>query len=433
MKWPESGAWAPFRWPDFRSLFAAAFCSTLASRALAVALGYEVFKLTGNPLALGILGLVEAIPAVSLALYGGHIADRHDRRTVLRITLTALVVCACALSMLGASDADRSKLTLLYTVVFIAGIARGFAEPAASALEAQVVPWEILINSSTLMASCWMTAAVVGPLAGGFAYQHLGPAKTYAGVAILYALSWIAVTTITPRPRPAPPEGESVWQSVAAGVRYVLHDEILLGSMALDLFAVLFGGAIALLPVFAEDILKVDATGLGMLNAAPTAGALVTMVVASRRPPVRHAGRNLFLAVAGFGVAMIVFALSRTFWLSIVALAFSGAFDGVSVVIRRAINRLFSPDRLRGRIASVSMIFIGSSNELGAFESGVTAAWLGTVRSVWVGGVLTLVVVALAGVWAPNLRRLSLDPGQVVRRDEEVDRELDAEGIESAG
>ncbi len=426
---PPAGPWAPFRWPDFRSLFGAAFCSTLASRALAVVLGYEVYDLTGNPLALGILGLIEAIPALSLALYGGHVADRKDRRQILRITLGALIVCAVALSVLGASEVGKARLTVLYAVVFFAGIARGFAEPAAAALEAQVVPWEILINSSTMMASCWMTAAVAGPLAGGFAYQHLGPSKTYLAIAILYLLSRVAVTRITPRPRPAPPDGESVWESVAVGVRYVLHDEILLGSMSLDLFAVLFGGAIALLPIFARDILHVGPSGLGMLNAAPTTGALLTMLWANRRPPVRHAGRNLFLAVAGFGVSMIVFALSRSFWLSMVALMFSGVFDGMSVVIRRAIIRLFSPDRLRGRIASVSMIFIGSSNELGAFESGVTAAWLGTVRSVWVGGILTLVVMAISGVAAPKLRRLSLDPGQVVRRDAEIDRELDANEI----
>jgi MFS family permease len=421
-----SGPWAPFRFADFRSLFGAAFCSTIASRALAVVLGYEVYELTGNPLSLGILGLVEAIPALSLALFGGHVADRHDRRKVLRITLAALIVCACALSALGASDLGKTKLTLLYTVVFIAGIARGFAEPAAAALEAQVVPWEILVNSSTMMASCWMSAAVVGPLVGGVAYQHLGPAWTYAGIAVFYGLSWIAITTIAPRPRPAPPEGESVWQSVAKGVRYVLGEEILWGSMSLDLFAVLFGGAIALLPVFARDILDVGPEGLGILNAATTAGALVTMLFANRHPPVRHAGRNLFLAVAGFGVSMIVFAFSRSFWLSVAALALSGVCDGMSVVIRRAITRLYSPDRLRGRIASVSMIFIGSSNELGAFESGITAAWLGTVRSVWIGGIVTLLVVATAGVAAPKLRRLSLDPSQVIRRDKEVDQELDA-------
>ena len=377
---PRPSPLVPFRWPDFRCLFAAAFCSTLASRALAVVLGYEVYDLTGNPLALGMLGLIDVIPAVSIALYGGHIADRRDRRQILRITLGALVLSAIALALVEGSGIDHGKLILLYGVVFVAGIARGFAEPAAQALEAQVVPFEVLINSSTLMASCWMTAAVVGPLVGGFSYQHLGSAWTFGGIAVLYALAWVAINLISPKPRPAPPEGESIWESVAVGVRYVLNDQILLGSMSLDLFAVLFGGAIAMLPIFARDVLHVDATGLGMLNAAPTAGALVAVLFASRRPPVRHAGRILFVAVTGFGVSMVVFALSTNFWLSLVALAFSGVFDGLSVVIRRAINRLFSPDHLRGRIASVTTIFIGASNELGAFESGMMAAWLGTVR-----------------------------------------------------
>jgi MFS family permease len=214
---------------------------------------------------------------------------------------------------------------------------------------------------------------------------------------------------------------------VATGVRYVLGNQVLLGSMALDLFAVLFGGAIALLPVFASDILGVGPIGLGILNAAPTTGALLAMLWCSRRPPVRHAGRNLFWSVAGFGVSMIVFALSRSFTLSVLALVFSGVFDGISVVIRRGILRLLSPDHLRGRIASVSMIFIGSSNEIGAFESGVAAALLGTARSVWLGGIVTLLVVIVAAVSAPELRRLSLEPSQVIRRDKEVDEELDAE------
>jgi hypothetical protein len=232
---------------------------------------------------------------------------------------------------------------------------------------------------------------------------------------------------MAPRPAPAAPADESVWESVATGVRYVVGDQVLLGSMALDLFAVLFGGAIALLPVFARDILGVGKIGLGVLNAAPTTGALLSMLWCSRRPPVRHAGRNLFCAVAGFGVSMIVFALSRSFALSVAALIFSGIFDGVSVVIRRGILRLLSPNHLRGRIASVSMIFIGSSNELGAFESGITAALLGTARSVWMGGIVTLVVVAVSAALAPELRRLSLDPGRVVRRDIEVDEALDGE------
>jgi MFS family permease len=423
----ESAALVPFRWPDFRRLFVAAACSTLASRGLAVVLGYEVYALTGSPLALGILGLVEAIPALSLALYGGHIADRVDRRRILRRTLGALIVCAGILSILETTNLGKAQLVMLYGVVFLAGIARGFAEPAAAALEAQVVPWELLINSSTLMAGCWMTAAVIGPLAGGVAFEKFGAAWTFVGVGVFYGIAWIAVTRMAPRPTPAAPANESIWTSVATGVRYVAGNQVMLGSMALDLFAVLFGGAIALLPVFAHDILGVGKIGLGVLNAAPTTGALLSMLWCSRHPPVRHAGRNLFWAVGGFGVSMIVFAVSRSFALSVLALVFSGVFDGVSVVIRRGILRLLSPNHLRGRIASVSMIFIGSSNELGAFESGIAAALLGTARSVWLGGLVTLVVVAVAAVLTPELRRLSLDPSRVMRRDIEVDEAIDAE------
>jgi MFS family permease len=394
---------------------------------LAVVLGYEVYALTNDPLALGILGLVEAIPSLSLALYGGHIADRVDRKRILQRTLGALIVCAIVLAILETAKLGKAQLVMLYAVVFLAGIARGFAEPAAAALEAQVVPWELLINSSTLMASCWMTAAVIGPLIGGLSFARFGAAWTFVGVGVCYAIAWIAVTQMTPRPPSAAPADESIWQSVAAGVRYVVGNQVMLGSMALDLFAVLFGGAIALLPVFARDILQVGPIGLGVLNAAPTTGALLSMLWCSRHPPVRHAGRNLFWAVAGFGVSMIVFAVSRSFVLSVLALVFSGVFDGVSVVIRRGILRLLSPNHLRGRIASVSMIFIGSSNELGAFESGLAAALVGTARSVWLGGIVTLAVVAAAAVLTPELRRLSLDPSRVTRRDIEIDEELDAE------
>jgi MFS family permease len=202
--------------------------------------------------------------------------------------------------------------------------------------------------------------------------------------------------------------GESVFRSIALGVRYVFGDQILVGSMALDLFAVLFGGAIALLPAFAKDILHVGAGRFGLLNAAPSVGALVVMLWSTRHPPIKHAGRNLLLSVAGFGVSMIAFALSTNFWLSLAALAASGGFDGVSMVIRKSILRIMSPDHLRGRIAAVSSIFIGSSNEIGAFESGVAAKLLGTVRSVWLGGVVTLIVVAATAAVAPRLRRIDL-------------------------
>ncbi len=393
---------------------------------MAVVLGYEIYALTNSKLALGMLGLVEAIPAVSLALYGGHIADRRDRRAILQITLLALTWCALALAALDGIADLRFKLGLLYAVVFGAGIARGFAEPAAGALEAQVVPREILIRSSTLMASCWLLGAALGPLAAGLAYAWVGAAWTFRGIAVLYGLGSLFVLAIAPQPIPLAPPSETVWESVAVGVRYVLRSQIMVGSMALDLFAVLFGGAIALLPVFAKDILHVGPIGLGVLNAAPTLGALAIMLVAMRYPPVKHAGRNLFLAVTGFGVVMIVFALSESMALSVAMLFLSGVFDGISVVIRRSILRLMSPEHLRGRIAAVSMIFIGSSNEMGALESGVAATLLGTVRSVWLGGIATLLIVAGAAILAPELRRLSLDPNKFIPHDAELDETIAA-------
>ncbi|HEV2971900.1 MAG TPA: MFS transporter [Pirellulales bacterium] len=429
---PIHSALAPFQWPDFRRLFAATACATFASRALAVVLGYRVYALTNSTLALGGLGLVEAIPSISLALYGGHIADRRDRRSILRLTLAALAVCAIGLAVLEQIDAGRVQLFFLYAVVFIAGIARGFAEPAAGALEPQLVPRDLLINSSTLMATCWLIGAIIGPLAAGVAFATLGAAWTFVGIALLYLLAWLSILRIRPRPIPAAPPGESVWESVATGVRYVFGDQVLFGSMSLDLFAVLFGGVIALLPVFAHDILFVGPIGLGVLNAAPTTGALLTMLWATRHPPVKHAGRNLFLAVAAFGVTMIVFALSKSMALSVAMLFLSGVFDGVSVIIRRSIVRLLSPEHLRGRIAAVNMIFVGSSNEFGALESGVAATLLGTVPSVWAGGVVTLLIVATAAALAPKLRRLSLDPHSVIERDAQVDDAIDEDEAPAA-
>jgi MFS family permease len=404
----ETSPAALLRIHDFRWLLVSIGCTTLASRALAVVIGYQVYDLTKNPFSLGMLGLVEAIPALSLALYGGHVADRHDRRSVLRWTLGVLVLCALCFAGLVALTTHGPSVYWLYAVVFIAGIARGFAEPAASAIEAQVVPVELLMQASTWFASSWLACSILGPLIGGTAYGIAGPAVTYVLIALLFANAWGAVTFISPRPPTPAKEDESIWQSIAIGVRYVASDQVLVSSMALDLFAVLFGGAIALLPVFAADILHVGPFGVGVLNAAPNAGALLTMLIAMRHPPARRAGTTLLAAVAAFGVCIIVFAFSSNFLLSAIALFFSGVFDGISIVIRRAIVRLLSPDHLRGRIAAVSMVFIGSSNELGALESGVAAGWLGTRRAVWLGGAITLAVVGLTAFLAPRLRSLDL-------------------------
>jgi MFS family permease len=406
---PPAPADSAFALPDVRRLLIAVAASTLAGRALAVVVGYQVYDLTKSPVALGYLGLVEAIPALGLALYGGHIADRYDRRSILRIMLGVLVVCGVAIAGIAAVTSGGLSLAALYVVVFGAGVARGFAEPAISAWEAQIIPPAQMMKASAWFSSTWLCCAIAGPVLGGASLVTVGPAATFAIFAVLFGLAWISVTQMQTYPVTPPPVGESIWQSIAEGVKYVVRDQVLVGSMALDLFAVLFGGAIAILPVFASDILHVGPLALGFLNAAPNAGALVTMLYATRHPPLRHAGRNLLVAVGGFGVAMIVFALSTNFWLSLAALAVAGACDGVSVVIRRSIVRLLSPKHLRGRIASVGMVFIGASNELGALESGLAAGWLGTVRSVWAGGLLTLLIVGVTAIRAPLLRRLRLD------------------------
>jgi MFS family permease len=404
----STDAYGSLRFPEFRYWLGAAAFSALANRALTVALGYQIYEISRAPLALGILGLVEGIPALGLALYGGHVADRYDRRAIVLITRIVSVIATLAFALISL-DAQAFGIAALYAVVFIAGIARGFADPATSAFEAQVVPREFYVNASTWSGSIGQATAIIGPTLGGFAYALVGVTNTYILIAALFALELACMFLIKRKPMPPSAENESVWESMAVGVRYVFGNQVLVGSMALDLFAVLFGGAIALLPVFASDILNVGALGLGLMVAAPSVGALLSMLWATRHPPVKNAGRTLLVVVAGFGVSIIAFALSRNFVLSLIALAASGLFDGVSMVIRETILRLMSPEHLRGRIAAVSWIFIGSSNEIGAFESGVAASVLGTVPAVWLGGIVTLVVVSITAALAPKLRALNLD------------------------
>lgn len=408
---------AVFEVRDFRLLLAAICLATLASQAMVLVVGYQVYALTKTALSLGLLGLVEAIPAISLALYGGHVADRHVRRTILLSTLATIALCAALLGGLSLTTENRPPLAAFYGAMFIVGIARSFTGPAISALEAQVVPRELIVQSSTWFSVAWLFSSIAGPVLGGLALAQVGAGWTFVAMTALLAGGWITTFQLTPHPVAAKGQTESVWESIAIGVKFVAGNQALLGSMALDLFAVLFGGAIALLPVFADEILKVGPERLGLLNAAPHSGALLTMLLATLYPPMRNAGRNLFAAVIGFGISMLVFGYSRNFYLSLVALFFSGVFDGVSVVIRRAIVRLLSPAHLRGRIAAVSLIFIGSSNELGALESGLAASWLGTARSVRVGGAVTLLVAAITALTAPKLRRLRLDKPAIASTD----------------
>lgn len=410
---------AILRLPEFRALLGSRLTSALGRSMLATVIGIQVYAITKDPLALGWLGLAEAIPALSLGLFGGHFADRHDRRRIILITGIAWAICMLMLMALSINTASISLLAIL-GVVFAAGVASGFSSPAMTAFEMQVIPLEHAATGASWQSSMWQAGAIIGPVIGGFAYAFLGAANTYLLIAVLIAISVVCISLIAPKPLPPFREEESMRESLSQGIRFVFKNQYLVGSMALDLFAVLFGGAIAMLPVFAEEILKVGPVGLGVLRTAPSIGALLVMLLATRRPPTHNAGRNLFVCVAGFGVSMIVFALSQNFWLSMVALFFSGVTDGISMIIRSVIVRVMSPEHMRGRVASVSMVFIGASNEVGALESGVAARALGVAPSVFWGGVVTLLVVSATALAAPKLRRLKFDRHQNVIEEEEM-------------
>jgi len=381
---------------------------TLASKAIAVVIGFQVYQLTHSVAMLGVLGLVEALPLITMAPFGGYIADRFNRRTILLVA--RFVSCLCALAMAFLSRGTGASMTGLYALVFMAGFARAFAEPASSAFEAQVVPKHLTLNASSWFSSAWISCAIAGPAAIGFVFDWLGAAGSYLVLAVCYLLSWFFTLLIAPKPQPAVTKQPQVWESIKTGWGFLFGNQPLFAAMLLDLFAVFFGGAIALLPVYASDILHTGAKGLGLLNAAPSVGALITTLLATKYPPARSAGKKLLLAVSGFGVSIMVFALSKNFFLSLGALFLSGAFDGVSMIIRRSMLRILSPEHLRGRIASANSVFICASNELGAFESGMGAAMLGTVPCVFAGGAMTIVIVLLCARYAPLLRDLSFSP-----------------------
>ncbi len=393
--------------PEFRALLGARLTNALAVSALATVVAFQTYQITRDPLSLGWLGLVEAIPALSLVLFGGHVADRRDRRSIVLVTSAVVTLCAIAFAALSATG--TLGLLAILGVIFVTGIASGFERPALSAFEAQVIPRSQAVRGISFSSSVSQAGAIVGPALGGIAIAVVDLPATYALIAALLTISTGCLFVISPKPMPERIEGEPFIQSLLVGIRYVTGSPALMGSMALDLFAVFFGGAIALLPIFATDILHVGSVGLGVLRTAPSIGALSVMLIATRRPPSRHAGATLLICVAGFGASMIVFGLSTIFWVSLAALFVSGVSDGISMIIRSTIVRVLSPDRIRGRVASVNWVFIGASNELGAFESGVAARLLGTATSVIAGAILTLGVVGVVAIAVPSLRRLDLD------------------------
>jgi MFS family permease len=401
--------WAALRHTDYRRFLTTHFATTLGVQIQDVIVAWQMYLDTHDPLSLGLVGLAEAVPNIAMSLLGGHVADRMDRRKLALIATWVLLGCAMTLAGLAGlrGDAAHYRVISVYGVVAISGVARAFLQPARTALAAAMVPREIQTNAITWRSTTWQLGAVIGPALGGILNASVGPRGSYVADGVLIVIALFALAAIRFRDAPGHPDDTMpIWQSLTFGMRYLRGQQVLLGAMTLDLFSVLFGGAVALLPIFVVEILHTGVWGLGLLRAAPAVGALAMSVYLAWRPPLQRAGRALLLAVTAFGVFTIGFGLARTIWLSFACLALSGAADMISVVIRSTLLQLLVPNHLMGRVTSVNAIFIGSSNEIGSFESGLTARLFGAVPAVLLGGVVTLGVVGGTAIWAPKLGRV---------------------------
>ena len=397
-------AFAALRYRDFSIVTLNQFCLTLAILIQEIIVAYSLYKITKDPLTLGLIGLAEAIPYIALSLWGGYFADRFNKQTIMKICLFFAIPLPLVLWGLfhayGLKHIELSTLSWgVYAVIFGLGTIRGFYNPSATSLKPFLIPREIYANGATRTTIGWQSGVIIGPMLGGLMLAFLGRETSFISVAVLLSLCFLLVNLLSKRTFPKI-ETERVLQSLGEGFRFIAKTKtkIVLWAISLDLVSVLFGGVIALLPIFAEDILKIGPEGLGYLRAAPSIGALITMIALTRFPPTRHAWRNMLLAVAGFGLFTLLFAYSNYLWLSLFALAMTGACDSISVVIRQTILQIYPPENMRGRVAAVNGMFVSSSNELGAFESGLAAKYLGPVIATVFGGSMTLLVVAFS--WA---------------------------------
>ncbi len=407
----NNDAYAALRIRDFKWFVTARFMLTFAIQMQSLIVGWQIYELTHDALSLGLIGLAEAFPFFSISLFGGHVADTISRKKIILISNFIYTFCALALLLISTKYHSiflKDGAEPIYIIIFVTGIARGFMSPAQSAFAAQLVPRELFGNASTWNSLIWQTAAVTGPAVGGLIYGFMGVGSAYETVLVMSIMGFIFYTQVNKKPIPEKKIKESIWESLSNGLKFVSHNQIILSAISLDMFAVFFGGAVAVLPIFADQVLHIGAKGLGFLRAAPAVGAILMSIIQAYWPFFKRAGNNLLFCVFGFGIAMIVFALSKNFYLSLFILFLSGMFDNVSVVIRNTIIQLFTPDEMRGRVASVNGIFVSSSNELGSFESGVAAKFLGLVPSVILGGSMTLIVVAAVRSFAPKLRELKL-------------------------
>ena len=405
----KSDTYTVLRISDFRNFLLGRFFGVVGTHIQAVIVGWQIYELTSDPLSLGLIGLAEVIPATFVALFAGHLADKIIRRTIVLYTFFMLFLCSLSLLILslGILQNLANQTYPFYIIIFISGIARGFLGASMSSLMAQLVPRELYHSSSAWNSSGWQIASVSGPFLGGFLYHINGPVLAYTLDVGLMFLAVFFFFIVKPKPIPDRKNSETLVESLSVGFKFVFKNNIVLSALSLDMFAVLFGGAVALLPIFASDILMVGPEGLGILRAAPSVGAAVMALFLAHFPPKENAGKSLLLSVFGFGITIICFAYSTNFYLSLFFLFLSGVFDSVSVIVRSTIIQLFTPDEMRGRVAAVNSIFIGSSNELGAFESGVSAKFMGTIPSVVFGGCMTLLVVGFTTYFSPPLRKLN--------------------------
>lgn len=401
-----SDPYAVLRIRDFRHILLSHGTSTVAREGQMVVVGWQVYEHTHDPLSLGLIGLAEALPFIAVALLAGHAADRANRRMLAIFGNLGMLLSAVALLLftIFPNVAGPGRVWPIYLVIALSAIARSFTRPAMTALSADVVPRELFANSIAWRSSTWQFAAVVGPALGGVLYGFAGALAAYGVVTAMFAIALVSIILITYVETRAPEVSElTIGESLRIGLRFVWEQPVVLGAMSLDLFSVLFGGATALLPIFA-NMLRTGPQGLGVLRAAPAIGSVIMGVWLAHRPPFRRAGVTLLVSVALFGVSIIAFALSTSFLLSVVLLMLGGAADNISVVIRGTLIQTLTPAHLLGRVSSVNQIFIGSSNEIGAFESGLAARLMGTVPSVIFGGTMTLIVVAITAALAPRLR-----------------------------
>ena len=406
--------YAALRFREFNIFLLLRFVLVFAWSMQFIVIEWQVYTLTKDPLSLGIIGLMEIIPALSTALFAGHIVDQREKRNLFLCCIGLFSLISLGLFFLSeasimASWGQKSILYSIYGFVFFGGLLRAFFGPTIFSLVSLIVPKKVYPNAATWNSSTWQMASILGPAVAGLTINWLGVHWSLCIVFVLVVISFLLGLLISKKPVLNPKIGEPIIQSLKEGVRFVFKTKAILGALSLDMIAVLFGGAVALLPVFAQDILKVGPEGFGVLRAAPAVGAFITMLTTAYIPISRRAGMKLIVAVFGFGISIIVFGLSSVFWISVVALFFSGITDGVSMVIRQTILQLKTPDHMRGRVSSVNSMFVGSSNELGAFESGLTAKLMGTVTAVVFGGTMTLITALTTGLVSPSFRNLDLE------------------------